>query len=77
MECSNSAVKTAFDIQVDGKHRPRKPKMTSRKLTARDYREWKLSAMDPQERDTWRSSVRSARHAASQGPTDVNVSPVC
>ena len=33
VECSNDAVKTAFDIQVDGKHGPRRPKMTWRQLT--------------------------------------------
>ena len=46
MEHSNGAVKTAFDIQVDGKHGPGKPKMTWKQLTERDCREWKLSAMD-------------------------------
>ena len=34
VECSNSAVKTAIDIQVDGKQ-----------LTERDCREWKLSLL--------------------------------
>ena len=28
VECSNGAVKIAFDIQVDGKHGPGRPKMT-------------------------------------------------
>ena len=28
VECSNGAVKRAFDIQVDGKHEPGRPKMT-------------------------------------------------
>ena len=41
---------------------------------------WKLSADNPHDRGTWRSSVRSAMHAASQlpgrGPTDVDVAPV-
>ena len=40
----------------------------------KDYREWKLTIVDPQEKSTWRSVVRSAMHAASQlpgrGPTD-------
>ena len=39
--------------------------MTWKQLTERDCREWKLSAIDPQDRDTWRSGVRSAMHAAS------------
>ena len=45
-ECSNCAVKTAFDIQVDGKHGPGKSKMTWKQLTERDCREWKLSAIN-------------------------------
>ena len=49
-------------------------------LTDRDCREWKLSAINPHDRRTWRSGVRSAMHAASQlsgrGPTDVDVAPI-
>ena len=67
-ECSNGAVKTAFDIQVNGKRGPGRPKMTWKQLTERDCREWKLSAIDPNDRDTWRSGVRSAMRAASQLP---------
>ena len=77
VERSNSAVKTAFGIQVDGKHGPGRPKMTWQQLTERDCREWKLWAIDPHDRYTWRSDVRSAMCAASQlpgrGPTDVDV----
>ena len=55
-------------------------KMTWKQLTERDPREWKLSAIDPHDRDTWRSGVRSAMHSASQlpgrGPTDVDMAPV-
>ena len=54
--------------------------MTGRRLTERDYREWKLSAIDPHDRHAWRSGMRSAMRAASQlpggGPTDVDVAPV-
>ena len=78
VECSNGAVKTAFDIQVDGKHgpgRPGRPKTTWKQLTERDCREWKLFAINPYDRHTWRSVVRSAMCAASQlpgrGPTAV------
>ena len=43
-------------------------------------REWKLSAINPHDRHTWRSGVRSAMRAASKlpgrGPTDVDVAPV-
>ena len=73
-------VKTAFDIQVDGKHGPGRPKITWKQLTERDCREWKLSAINPHGRHTWRSGVRSAMCAASQlpgrRPTDVDVAPV-
>ena len=40
----------------------------------------KLSAINPHDRNMWRSGVRSAMRAASQlsgrGPTDVDVAPV-
>ena len=55
VECSNGAVKTAFDLQVDGKRGPGTPKMTWKKMTERDCREWKLLAIDPHYRHTWRS----------------------
>ena len=77
MERSNGAVKTAFDIHFDGKRGPGRPKMTSKQLTERDRREWKLSAIDPNDRETWASGVRSAMRAASQlpgrGPTVVDM----
>ena len=57
VERSNGAVKTVFDIQVNGKRGPGRPKMTWKQLTERDRREWKLSAIDPHDRDTWRSGV--------------------
>ena len=80
VERSNSTVKTAFHIQIVGKCGPGRPKMTWRQLTERDCREWKLLAIDPQDRDTWRSGVRSAMCAASQlperGPTVVDIAPV-
>ena len=59
--------------------------MTWKQLTERDCREWKLSDINPHDRNMWRSGVRSAMHAASQlsrrglsarGPTDVDVAPV-
>ena len=83
VERSSGAIKTAFDIQVDGKRGPGRPKMTWKQLTERDCREWKLSAINPHDRCTWRSGVRSAMHAASQlsgrGPTDLDVAhvPAC
>ena len=52
---------TAFDIQGDGKSGHGR-----KQLTERDCREWKLSAVDPYDRHTWRSVVRSAIRAASQ-----------
>ena len=57
-----------------------RPKMTWKQLTERDHIEWKLSAIDPHDRDTWRSGVRSAMCAASQlpgrGPTVVDMAPI-
>ena len=80
VERSNGAVKTAFGIQVGGKRGPEKPKMTWKQLTERGCREWKLSAIDPHDRDTWKSGVRSAMRAARQlpvrGPTVVDIAPV-
>ena len=80
VECSSGAINTTFDIQIDGKRGPGRPKMTWKQLTERDCREWKLSAINPHDRRTWRSGVRSAMRAASQlpgrGPTDVDVAPV-
>ena len=42
VECSTDAVKTAFDIQVDGECGPERPKITWGQLTERDCREWNL-----------------------------------
>ena len=74
MEHSSGAVRTACDIQIDGRRRAGRPKLTWKKLMEKDCREWKLTTVDPQERSTWRSGVRSAMRAASQltgrGPTD-------
>ena len=62
-----------MSLMADGVGRP---KLTWKKLTEKVCREWKLTTVDPQERSTWRSGVRSAMPAASQlpgrGPTDVN-----
>ena len=51
VECFKGGVKTAFDIQIVGKHGPRRPKMTWKQLTEKDCREWKLSAINPHNRD--------------------------
>ena len=75
VERSSVAIRTACDIQIDGRRGAGRPKLTWKKLTER-LPKWKLTTVDPQERITWRSGVRSAMHAASQlpgkGPTDVN-----
>ena len=67
------------DIQIDGRRRAGRPKLTWKKLTEKDCLEWKLKTVDPQERSTWRSGVRSAMPAVSQlpgrGPTDVDDAP--
>ena len=53
-----------------------RPKLTWKKLTEKDCREWKLTTVDPQDRSTWRSGVRSAMPTDSQlperGPTDLD-----
>ena len=66
VERCNGAVKTAFDIQVNGKRGPGRPKMTWKQLTERDRRELKLSAINPHDRDTWRSGVTQICHACSK-----------
>ena len=68
VERSSGAIRTAYDMQIDGKQGAGRPKQTWKKLTEKDCREWKLTTVDPQERSTWRSGVRSAMHAASQLP---------
>ena len=76
VERSNSAVKTAFDIQVDGKHGPGRPMMTWKQLTERDRREWKLWAIDPLNRHTeiWCEICHAcSKQATWKGPTDVIV----
>ena len=54
--------------------------MTWKQLTERDRREWKLSAIDPHDRDTWRSGERSASVQQAilpgRGPTVVDMAPV-
>ena len=53
--------------------------MTWKTLRERDCREWNLNEVDPNDRDVWRSSVRSAMPAAIQlpgkEPTDVDDTP--
>ena len=79
VEHSNGAVKTNFDIQIVGKCGPGRPKMTWKQLTERGCREWKLSAINPHDRDICRSG-KSGMGAASQlpgrGPTAVDIAPV-
>ena len=68
MVSSSGAVRTACDIQIDGRWGTGRPKLTWKKLMEKDCREWKLTTVDPQERSTWRSGVRSAMCAACQLP---------
>ena len=79
MERSSGAVRTACDIQIDSKLGAGRPKLTWKKLTEKYCREWNLMTVDPQQRSTWRSGVRSAMRAASQlpgkEPTDVDDAP--
>ena len=79
MEHSSGAVRTACNIQIDGRRGAGRPKLTWKTLTEKKCCQWKLTTVDPQERSTWRSGVRSAMPAASQlpgrGPTDVDDAP--
>ena len=63
---SSGAIRTAYDMQIDGKRGAGRPKQTWKQLTEKDCCEWKLTTVDPQERSTWRSGVRSAMRAASR-----------
>ena len=75
MERSSGGVRTACDIQIDDRPGAGRPKLTWKKLNEKDL----LMTVDPQERSTWRSGVRSAMRAASQlpgkGPTDLDDAP--
>ena len=79
MERSSGAIRTACDIQIEGRQGTGEAQANIEE-TDKDCREWKLTKVDPQERSTWRSGVRSAMRAASQlpgkGPTDVDDAPV-
>ena len=79
VERSSGAIRTAYDMQIDGKRGAGRPKLTWKQLTEKDCCEWKLTTVDPQEKSTWRTGVRSAMRAASQlpgkGPTDVDDAP--
>ena len=79
VERSSGAIRTACDIQIDGRMGAGRPKLTWKKLTERDCHERKFTTVDSQERSIWRSGVRSTMHAASQlpgkGPTHVDDAP--
>ena len=68
LERSGGAVRSACDILIDGRKGAGRHKLTWKKLTEKDCREWKLMKVDPEERSTWRSGGRSAMRAASQSP---------
>ena len=68
MEPSSRAVRIECDIQIDGRRGAGRPRLTWKKLTERDCRMWELTTLDPQERCTWRSGMRSDMLAASLLP---------
>ena len=53
---------------IEGPLGPGQPKMTLETLTEKDCFEWNLNTVDSCDWGEWRSSVRSAMHAASQLP---------
>ena len=77
---SSGALRTTYVKQVDGGSGVGKPKLIWKKLMENDCHEWKLRTVDPQERNPWRSGVRSAIRAASQlpgrGPTEMWMMPM-
>ena len=42
---SSGAIRTAYDMQIDGKRGAGRPKQTWKKLTEKDCREWKLTTL--------------------------------
>ena len=52
-----------------------RPKLTYKKLTQNNCREWKLTTVNPHVRSTWRSGVRSASQLPGREPTDVDYAP--
>ena len=42
----SGAVRTACEIQIDGRRGAGRPKLTWKKLTEKDCREWKLTTVD-------------------------------
>ena len=43
----------AYDMQIQGKRGPWRPKITWKTLTERDRREWKLNEVDPCDKVAW------------------------
>ena len=70
MECFSGAVRNACYIQINGRWGggAGRQKLTWKKLTEKDCLEWKLTTVNPHERSTWRSGVRSVMCPASQIP---------
>ena len=57
VELSSGAIRTACDIEVDGRREAGRPKLTWKKLMEKDCCERNLQTVDSQERSTWRSGV--------------------
>ena len=49
VEHSSGAIRTACDIQADGRHGAGRPKLTWKRLRERYCSEWKLTTVDPQD----------------------------
>ena len=68
VERSSGAVRTACDMQNDGRQGAGRPKLTRKKLTEKDCRERKVTTVDPQEKSTWTLGVRSAMPDVDDAP---------
>ena len=53
---SSGAIRTACDIQIDGRWGAGRPKLARKKLTEKDCREWKLTTVGPQGGRGWKSA---------------------
>ena len=69
VESSCGAVRTACDRQVDGRLWSGRPKMILNNMTENDYHEKKLTTVNPLEKNTCRSGVRSAMLSGSHSPS--------
>ena len=57
-------MRTAYDVQVDGRHGSERPRLTWKKLTENDCH-----------KSTWRSAMHAVSQLHGMGPTDGDDAP--